>query len=102
LQAAYRCNTLGLPHRCPLENTDKIDKSVLYTYMKNFHTPDRMVLAGVGMDHDYLVNIAKEHFVENTTPIWLEQQHLINTKMAKDDSLAQYTGGKILVRFLFP
>ena len=95
--AAYRCNTLGLPHRCPLENTDKIDKSILYTYMKNFHTPERMVLAGVGMDHDYLVNIAKEHFVENTTPIWLEQQHLINTKMAKDDSLAQYTGGKVLV-----
>lgn len=96
-QAAFRGNTLGLPHRCPPENIDKIEKNILYTYMKNFHTPERMVLAGVGMDHEQMVELAKEHFVKKHKPIWLEQENLIDTKMSVDNSLAQYTGGKVLM-----
>lgn len=97
IQAAYRGNTLGLPHRCPPENIDKIEKNILYTYMKNYHTPERMVLAGVGMDHERMVELAKEHFVKNYKPIWLEQENLVDKKMSVDNSLAQYTGGKALV-----
>ena len=33
---------------CPKENIASISQSTLYTYLKNYHTPDRMVLAGVG------------------------------------------------------
>ena len=64
--------------------------------MKNFHTPDRMVLAGVGMEHQLLVDLAKEQFC-NVNPIWSEQQHLIDPKKSTDNSISQYTGGKVLV-----
>ena len=47
-QAGYRNNTLGLPKLCPEENISKVNASTLYTYLKNCHTPERMVLAGVG------------------------------------------------------
>ena len=96
-QAAYRGNTLGLPHRCPKESIQKIDKRVLYTYMKNFHTPERMVLAGVGVDHDKFVRLAEDAFIKQKTPIWLDNPDLIDSRMSTDNSLSQYTGGKVLV-----
>lgn len=55
LQAAYRDNTLGLPKLCPSGNVQKIDQTLLFTYLKNHYTPSRMVVAGVGVDHDRLV-----------------------------------------------
>lgn len=54
-QAAYRNNTLGLPKICPESNIEKIDRSVLFTYIKNHYTPSRMVVAGVGVEHDALL-----------------------------------------------
>jgi processing peptidase subunit alpha len=42
--AAFRDNTLGLPKLCPDLNTSKIDRNMLLTYLKNHHTPKRMVV----------------------------------------------------------
>ena len=28
-------------------------------YLSNYHSPDRMVVAGVGVDHDELVDVAQ-------------------------------------------
>lgn len=47
--AAYRDNTLGLPKLCPSENLSLIDRNVLMNYLKYHHTPQRMVIAGVGV-----------------------------------------------------
>ena len=58
-QTAYRDNTLGLPKICPPENVMKIDQSILFTYLKQHHIPSRMVLAGVGVNHDDLVEAAQ-------------------------------------------
>lgn len=58
LQAAYRDNTLGLPKICTEKNVLVIDQSVLTTFMKNHYSPSRMVIAGVGVDHDELVAAA--------------------------------------------
>ncbi|XP_076653914.1 mitochondrial-processing peptidase subunit alpha [Halictus rubicundus] len=107
--AAYRSNTLGLPKICPEENIDYIDRKILFQYMKNHHTPNRMVVAGVGVEHEHLVSAVQKHFVEKKT-IWEEEEaeergkdsNLVssgkeNEKLnAVDTSIAQYTGGYIL------
>ncbi len=68
-KAAYWNNTLGLPKLCPDENVNgAVSQSVLMNYLSHYHTPQRMVLAGVGVDHDELVNYAEEHFVRQARP----------------------------------
>ncbi|XP_047499626.1 mitochondrial-processing peptidase subunit alpha-like [Penaeus chinensis] len=93
--AAYRDNTLGLPKICPPENVMKIDRSTLFTYLKKHHTPSRMVLAGVGVNHDALVECAQKHFVEHQS-IWEMEPALGSSRTIEvDRSVAQYTGGII-------
>lgn len=59
-QAAFRDNTLGLPKICPPENVMKIDQSLLFSYLRHHHTPSRMVVAAVGVDHDAFVECAQK------------------------------------------
>ncbi|KAB7497671.1 Mitochondrial-processing peptidase subunit alpha [Armadillidium nasatum] len=88
--AAYRDNTLGLPKICPAENIMTIDRDTLFTYLKNHHTPERMVLAGVGVSHERLVEYAQKYFVDDL-PIWEEDKSLsIRTSLKPDKSYAQY------------
>ena len=86
--AAYRGNTLGLPKICPQKNISLIDRNVLYTYLSTYHTPERMVLAAVGVDHESLVKLAEKYFV-NVKPIWSGKVQ----PLEPDNSLAQYSGG---------
>ncbi|KAK7576236.1 hypothetical protein V9T40_012522 [Parthenolecanium corni] len=94
--AAFRDNTVGLPKLCPEKNLYVIDKSVLFTFLKNHYSPTRMVVAGVGIDHDELVNTVQKYFVDED-PVWEEHPELIKTEkhFLPDDSVAQYTGGII-------
>lgn len=93
--AAYRGNTLGLPKLCPLENADKIDRDVLMAFLRLHHTPSRMVVAGVGVDHDELVKYVEKYFsMDSTWSLEPLQNTSINTV---DNSVAQYTGGEIKV-----
>lgn len=55
-----------------------------------------MVLCGVGMEHDTLVEMARDIFVKKT-PIWKENPSLVDSSKSVDNSVSQYTGGKILV-----
>ena len=45
-----------------------------------------MVVAGVGVDHDVLVEAVQKHFVD-TPPSWKT-----DSKVVSDQSVAQYTG----------
>jgi processing peptidase subunit alpha len=92
--AAFRSNTLGLPKLCPSDNVDRIDSKLLYNYLKLYHDPSRIVLAGVGIDHDKLVEQAQKYFVEEK-PIWQTNESLVQGISVDqfDRSLAQYTGG---------
>ncbi|KAL4218986.1 hypothetical protein ACF0H5_021572 [Mactra antiquata] len=92
--AGYRNNTLGLPKICPEENINLIDAKTLYTYMNNFHDPKRMVVAGVGMDHELLVDLVQRYFIDKT-PIWKESGVVIDPSKTPDNSIAQYTGGLV-------
>ena len=91
--AAFSGNTLGLPKFAPAESLDQINRAVLHNYMAQYHTPDRMVLAGVGVDHDRLVAAAQKHFVD-AQPVW---QASSSSPAKRDNSLAQYTGGLVTI-----
>lgn len=88
--AAYRDNTLGLPKICPQENITKIDRNILLTYLKNHHIPSRMVVAGVGVDHDAFVEYVQRHFTQEGAT-WEQDPSIKKVKV--DNSVAQYTGG---------
>ncbi|GAB1869375.1 Mitochondrial-processing peptidase subunit alpha [Camponotus japonicus] len=95
--AAYRNNTLGLPKICPHENIEKIDRKTLHTYLKHHYVPSRMVVAGVGVEHDDLVHAVNKYFVDQK-PIWEEQADLIlpNNRNTVDKSIAQYSAGCVM------
>ncbi|KAH0564575.1 mitochondrial-processing peptidase subunit alpha [Cotesia glomerata] len=94
--AAYSDNTLGLPKLCPSENIGKINRNILFTYLKNHYTPKRMVVAGVGIEHNDLVNAVKKYFVDEK-PIWEQDSSLALDKTnTVDNSIAQYTGGLVV------
>lgn len=91
--AAYRDNTLGLPKICPAENVDKISRNILLKFMKTYFLPNRMVVAGVGVPHEHLVEICDKYF-QKTPTIWQDEQ-IETSNDFFDESVAQYTGGII-------
>ena len=54
-----------------------------------------MLGAGVGVEHELLVDLAKQSFAKK--PVWLEDNTLVQKPMERDLSMAQYTGGKVEV-----
>jgi len=88
--AAFANNTVGLAKVCPEANVDVINRKTLMHYLSNHHTPDRMVVAGVGVDHQQLVEYAEKYFVE-AKPTW----HGEKARITPDGSTAQYTGGLV-------
>ncbi|OZC05001.1 hypothetical protein X798_08029 [Onchocerca flexuosa] len=95
--AAYNSNTLGFTKYCPEENVMNITQEHIYTFMKQYYKPDRIVVAGIGVDHDALVSLSRELFNDSKTA-WAEDPSLLLEKIPPiDDSLAQYTGGEKLV-----
>ena len=86
-KAAYRDNTLGLPMFCPQENLPLITTSHLRQYVTSHFTPERMTMAGCGVDHNQLVELAEEYFVDPRRSWEVEE-------LPVDGSLAQYTGGE--------
>lgn len=90
--AAYRENTLGLPKLCPSKNLDVINREVIVNYLKNHHTPERMVIAGVGVNHDELVENVENFFVKEPA-VWENKGAQTTEATEVDKSIAQYTGG---------
>ncbi|KAI7813031.1 mitochondrial-processing peptidase subunit alpha [Triplophysa rosa] len=85
--AAYRGNTVGLSRFCPADNIEKIDRKLLHKYLQSYYCPERMVLAGVGIEHEQLVQCARKYLL-NVKPVWGG-----STLANIDRSVAQYTGG---------
>lgn len=67
-QLAYQGNTLGNPLLCPEDRLDSIDGDLLREYIQTWYRPDRMVVAGAGMEHQQLVDLVHEHFGDLKPP----------------------------------
>ncbi|ETW09190.1 hypothetical protein H310_01616 [Aphanomyces invadans] len=62
-KAAYgEQHTLGRPLQCPLENVDALNRDTVVAYMNKFFVAPRIVLAGSGIEHAVLVEMAKKYF----------------------------------------
>lgn len=61
-EVAYDHKSLGNPLLCPEERVDLIDQKTLRGFMKEWYRPERMVIAGAGMQHEELVKLVEKHF----------------------------------------
>ncbi len=59
---AYGGQGLGNPLLCPEDRIDQIDAPMMRNVMETWYRPERMVIAGAGMPHDALVELAEKHF----------------------------------------
>ena len=59
---AFRGNTLGMPLLCPEEQLSVLGEDEVRGFMRDWYRPERMVLAGVGMQHEELVELAERYF----------------------------------------
>ncbi|CAM4824447.1 unnamed protein product [Rotaria magnacalcarata] len=88
--AAYGNKTLGLPKYIPLDNISRIDTSMLKSFTKEFYRPERMVLAGVGIDHQQLVDLGNKYFsVPKSDTMNIDEK-------AAEQNKALWTGGTIM------
>ena len=88
--AAYNQNTLGLPAVCPEGGVSQIRSEHIQWYLSSHFRLDRMVLAGLGVEHRTLLDIAERYF-DQPEVSWGE------AKDEPDNSIAQYTGGEVRI-----
>lgn len=59
---AYDGKGLGNPLLCPEDRIHLIDASLMRHFMEQMYRPERMVIAGAGVAHEDLVELADKHF----------------------------------------
>lgn len=59
---AFKDNTLGMPLLCPESQLDVLGEKEVRGFMNDWYKPERMVIAGVGMQHEELVELAEKEF----------------------------------------
>jgi len=86
-EAAYMGNTLGRPIHAKQSQLHKFDSQSLKDWQRSYYTPKRMIIGGVGVDHDTFVKQVSQHF-----------DNLPREKIALDSvEKARYTGGELKV-----
>lgn len=74
---AYQGTPLGLTVQGPTENVMNFNRSDLEKYRNEFYSPSRMVLAAAGgVDHDKLVDLAKQFYSTDVTQKTMSRQAL--------------------------
>lgn len=61
-EVAFQDNTLGRSLLCPEDRIEQIDRPMLTEFHRTWYRPERMVLAGAGVPHEQLVELAHKHF----------------------------------------
>ncbi|XP_039269449.2 mitochondrial-processing peptidase subunit alpha-like [Styela clava] len=90
-EAAFRGNTVGLPKFPKYEEINKLDRKTLHKFLRSHYIPSRMVLAGVGVEHEELCDLAEKHISSQAkNPTWS-----LDGDVLKDESTSQYTGGEV-------
>lgn len=67
-EVAFRDNTVGLPLMCPEERLPDITPDVLWEYRQLWFRPDRMVVAGAGVEHEAFLEEANRRFGDFKPP----------------------------------
>ena len=67
-EVAYDHKGLGNSLLCPEDRIDVISKEMMKQYMQTWYRPDRMVIAGAGMQHSELVEYVDRHFSHLRAP----------------------------------
>ncbi|SCV99508.1 LAFE_0A04698g1_1 [Lachancea fermentati] len=83
---AYSGETLGSPLLCPKELIPSISKYYLKDYRRKFYTPQNIVVAFVGVNHDEAVNFTEKYFSDMKSA-----SHSPSVKPA------HYTGGETCI-----
>ena len=84
--------SLGTPLYNSLESLQRLDSNLLHEFHKTWFTPNRMVVAGVGMDHDMLCELVDKECSSLPSP----SESLLN-KQSQFDVSVQYQGGSRIV-----
>ncbi|ORX60182.1 hypothetical protein BCR36DRAFT_401687 [Piromyces finnis] len=85
-------NTVGRSMLCPTEKLKTMNLDIIKDFRKTWFTPNRMVVVGTGMSHEYLVENIKNYFgdIPKTSTEILQKQKE-QTKPAK------YSGGSLII-----
>jgi processing peptidase subunit alpha len=83
----FKGNTLGNPLLCPYEKVEDVTCNMMKDVVEGYYRPDRMVVAGIGMEHDKMVQWATEYFGDMPKP----------STVVEASPLARYTGGMRLM-----
>ncbi|CAI4225722.1 unnamed protein product [Auanema sp. JU1783] len=93
--AAFRDNTLGFSKYTSDETLDKITMKHVFSYMSQYHSPERIVVSGVGVSHQDLKAAVQKHLDWKTTT-WSKNPDLLLPNVPSiDNSISQYTGGEV-------
>ncbi|KAK6759508.1 hypothetical protein RB195_021224 [Necator americanus] len=96
-KAAFRDNTLGFSKYTTEKALPTITEQHVNSYISQYHAPERVVVAGVGVDHDELVGTVERYFVPGTAS-WEKNPAILLPKLPQlDRSVAQYTGGEVRI-----
>ncbi|CAK8674290.1 unnamed protein product [Clavelina lepadiformis] len=96
-EAGFRGNTVGLPRYPQADTLQNITHDTLKTFLRSYYTPSRMVMAGVGVDHDEICRLSEKYITSTAkSPSWS-----LDGPVLFDNSISQYTGGEVKVEKQF-
>jgi len=81
-EVAYGASGLGNPSICPESHLNGMNGDILQSFMRHLYLPERMVVAGAGIGHEELVQLADKHF-----------SHLSNAPGPTASPATSYVGG---------
>lgn len=61
-RAAYGAGGLGNAHLCQKDHAERMTPAILHAFRNKMYTGERMVVAGSGMEHGQLLELAERHF----------------------------------------
>jgi len=97
-RAAWGNETLGLTRYCPLENVDTMRKDDILRFMQTYYTPNNIVVAGVGVEHQMIVDLSKEYFDFPNSTWSTESFKGKSNPILPDTTKAEYIGGMAKVK----
>ncbi|KAJ2896562.1 Mitochondrial-processing peptidase subunit alpha [Coemansia aciculifera] len=67
-EVAFQAGTLGNPLLCPISQLNAATPESLSAYHRRWYTPERMVVAAVGLEHDDFVRMCNDNGFADLTP----------------------------------